>query len=867
MKASGVLSRVLLVLSLIISIFFLASCKDLYTQDLTKIFKDGKIPRQLALLQTQFRELSLQMREKIVERTKKDAERKDLLTVAVVDSGVDLAHPDLIEQLAFQVKDGKIVGAGRDLMGNTNFGSQVLINPTLFSFGAKSAKDGEITGALESPLAFLAEMNSFFVDRVLAEIAANPSLQKSYFARLNAKNFTVFGYIDMYVKPQRFLEYYKRNLAEGNIIGIDTKIDKNSPRGLRRLAKELKQEWIYEESENRPFDSISSLEHFDVFLEAVNRIYDETDKKYFLKHNVLQLENFSNDKKVITDFNDDLKALSTLKETMSFILFGYRFTDPIENLRKSIVKDGRYAASTFTESFQKMIEATRKKIDELKQNKGLDSSELHHLSQSLRQLEVLLNIGRYIDSISGDPKKYQSFLSDLRREYYRGSHPYIAQKTLENSHATHVAGTIAKQNPRIRILPVRATTEEVRQTKSDKDALVSKYLKGFSEWLKTEMAQELRHEILKEYKMSSIADGLLEKQAKRYLVANTLNAQFIDDVLASVDYLGENKVKISNFSLGTVFKKSYSLSQKIPSLTEDLFAEYVRYIIGDRIQRNAPGTLFLIATGNDGAWLDGVSKTGFPVGVTSLRAMQISNLKKIPMPPNNQIKNILAVGSISRGQTLTEFTNVLIDPNTAQVFSVGEDVMSTTPAKADSRTAEVVASAFGKLSLFLTRLVKLEMKNSMDKDQSLDNMIDSNSNVLPDGMLEVTDTLGKILKTMDPVTRQRMSGTSMATPTATGLVAEYILEKMDRLKVPESEIYLHPEFQPNVVVREVLELARKQASTLGRIITVDMLLKGIEEWKISRTEGRARHLMKTLTTLPKAPKVVATGFVSCEALF
>lgn len=866
MKVAGVIARPLLILGLLISVFFLASCKDLYTQDLTKIFKDGKIPRQLVLLQTQFRELSLKAREQIVERTKKDAERKDLLKVAVIDSGVDLAHPDLIDQLAFQVQNGKIVGAGRDIMGNTNYGSQVLINPTLFSFGAKSAKDGEITGALESPLAFLAEINSYFVERVLIEIATNPKLQKSFFARLNAKNFTVFGYIDMYVKPQRFLEAYKRNLEEGDVIGIDTKIDKDSPRLLRRLAKDLKHDWIFEESENRPFDSIANLEHLDVFLEAVNRIYDETDKRFSLKHNVLQMENFSNDKKVITEFNEDLKALAILKETMSFVLFGYRFKDPIEKLRKAIQKDGRYVATTFTESFEKMVEATRTKIDELRQNKELDKSEMHRLTQGLRQLEVLMNIGRYLDSVASDPKKYESFLSDLRREYYRGSHPYIAQKTLENSHATHVAGTIAKQNSRIRILPVRATTEEVRQTKSDKVALVNKYLMGFNDWLKSEMAQELRREILKEYKLSSIADGTLEKQVKKYLVANTLNAQFIDDVLASVDYLGENKIKISNFSLGTVFKKSYSLSQKVPSLAEDLFAEYVRFIIGDRIQRKAPGTLFLIATGNDGDWLDGVSKTGFPVGVTSLRALQISNLKKIQSPPNNQIKNILAVGSISRGQTLTEFTNVLIDPNTAQVFSVGEDVMSTTPAKADSRTDEVVSSAFAKLSQFLTRLVRLEMENNKDKDQSIENIFDAISSVLPDEVMEVSDLLGRIIKTKDPITRQRMSGTSMATPTATGLVAEYILEKMDRLKVAESEIYSHPEFQPDVIVREVLELARKQASTLGRIITVDMLLKGIEEWKTSRPEGRTRHLMKALSKLPKTSSV-RTRFVGCEALF
>jgi|GEM_PF-2140946 len=836
-------------LTLLVSTIFLTGCEDLYTQDLKKIFKDGKIPKQLVMLQSQFRELSLSSREKIVARTTADAQRKDLLRISVIDSGVDLAHPDLISQIAYTVQNGVITGAGFDILGQTNFASQMLINPSLFAFGSTSANDGQIIGAKDSPLAFIAEINDFFVEKVVAAISSHAVLKNSLFIRLNAKNFTVFGFLDVFEKPQVALSNYKVSVAEKRIIKPDTQVEKDSSTAIKFYAKKTFKEWTFDNEKNTPDVSFENIEHYDLFVKVLLEAYQETESKYELKKHIVSLERFSNANEKEIKFSADLGSVTTLKATMPFILFGYHNLDPIARLQKILREDGRYQARTFKESFQKIATATKSKVAEIKNNPETSKQTMNRIIQALHQLDYLVHLGEYLDNIVSNPREHAKFLSQFRRDYYRSHHPYISEKALSNNHGTHVAGTIAAQSPRIRIVPVRVTTEEVVKSSQEKALLVSNYHNDFMTWITTPFGQAMKKAILKEYKMPNLPNDTIGGFAKQYLTKRTLNIQFIDDLLSSVDYLGSNKIKLANFSLGTVFKKSHSLQARIPSATEDLFAEYVRFKIGERIQTKAPGTLFLIAAGNDGAWVDGVSKTAFPVGITSLRGIEITNQEKLPPPPNNVVKNILAIGSISRGGTLTPFTNIIIDPNTAQIFSLGEDVLSTIPARTEHVNKDLAIEGFKKLSGLGMNLMAQEAKVISKSNESNDDFTFLELKfTFPKEIIELPEYFGSVMHTLNPINRTRMSGTSMASPTATGAIGVFILEKMDRLGITEENIYLHPEFQPSVIIKEVQEIAKKQASQLDRIITVDMLLKGVKEWKTSRAEGQNRKLVKMLSS-------------------
>ncbi|MBY0380095.1 MAG: hypothetical protein K2P99_06835, partial [Burkholderiales bacterium] len=118
---------------------------------------------------------------------------KGYVSVAVIDNGTDYTHPDLIQQIKFEVEGGKVVGAGYDVMGADRWPHPNLVRAQLFSFGAKEIREDHIFGAPADPIRTLKALNDKFVETLLTAMARTPALRGTLFqTKLNKENTTIF---------------------------------------------------------------------------------------------------------------------------------------------------------------------------------------------------------------------------------------------------------------------------------------------------------------------------------------------------------------------------------------------------------------------------------------------------------------------------------------------------------------------------------------------------------------------------------------------------------------------------------------------------------------------------------------------------
>jgi hypothetical protein len=324
-----------------------------------------------------------------------------------------------------------------------------------------------------------------------------------------------------------------------------------------------------------------------------------------------------------------------------------------------------------------------------------------------------------------------------------------------------------------------------------------------------------------------------------YLKKNSLNAVFVDEVLTAIRVVGEEKIKLANVSLGTMFEKNIEEKNWRLSAGTDLFAEFVRYRMGEQIRSYASGSLFFVATGNDKSWVDGISRTYFPVGITSLRTKKISEEKGMPLAPNNGLKNVIGVGSVNPNRgTFTPFSNILYDAFTPQVFADGEEVMSTIPLRENGEVAKVASKFFKKYNEASEKLRKrlkglVSGENNFAVAKAFINLIHQGGLVS-----DIEDIWQQILVSSNPVMRGKKSGTSMASPEAAKRAAHYILEKAIRLKIPADQIYDHPEFSAEKLQPEIYELAKD--ISVSPDLTIQTLTEEKKDWKATPAVKNAK---------------------------
>lgn len=848
-------------LLLMVNIFLVPACKDtIIIQDLSKIFRD-KVPHMLETVRNPMSRLSQAEKKRILKRVASDEKRSDLIEVAVIDSGVDVSHPELIDQIKYTVSDGKILSSGIDINGKTSFASNLFVDPTIFAYGAKEVDYLQIKGAQESPVKIMKQADEEFKKLVLAKIALDPVLNQSIFANLTTHSLTIFRYIDFEDNAEDYLTEYQELKRDRKLIQPnDWKKTDFSGMGeekaaLIRIIRADGFNLTRDAELPELLTEVSSIKDGDRVMEILRDSFRTVDKQFQVTENVRKIGLFLTVKKKVS-FNSEDEALENgldfVKKKLPFILWGYKALDPIRSIKREIEGVEILKGKNLSQAADIIYDHYVKKLNEMFESPNVSDATKRQIHKKGGREKIIANLGeiknflKNLHDLETDPQQYQILLSKLRKNYFHSNHLFLSEQTLDNTHGTHVAGIIAEQDPRIRIVPVRMTVQSVDLPETLKKKKIETMFTQVLKWLELPIARDIVEAIISEYGIKSLSDRTIKTELRKYLNKNSINVFFVEELFLAIEEVGQRNIPLANVSLGTLFKKKYDDTKQLASIAEDIFAEFVRYETGVKLQTKALNTLFLIATGNDGAWIDGVSKTTFPVGITSLRAKHICERKKLPSTPNNQTSNVLAVGSVTKNRTLTPFSNILIDPNVPTIFSTGESIISTVPGL-DRTKAESLATKAIVDSLKSIDLVNLFYQQQIDKLPLKDRLNPNQTRQELEFLSNISEYLAVLVHARYPILREKMSGTSMASPTATGLIAKMLLETGNPYSL-----------SPAQVIAKAFQSTTRD--NLSRTMTIETLVDQINEHS---THSNERQTIRMLNQLLKP----GSAQVKCHNLF
>jgi hypothetical protein len=530
----------------IILLVFTQGCLDLISQNPKDNFKSGKNPRILEEIASQKHELTPAIRAEIIKQHELDKKNSKILRVAVIDGGIDLAQPDLYKKISFKIENGKIVGAGADVMGRGSFPSYINVDPWLYAFGAQDVEDvgGRIVGEIESPLSLLKQMNQEFVKRLLAAVRSHPVLSQSLFAKLNETNFTLAG---MYhgIQGKDFFSQsdYDSYKKENELIGVSSPLSKKLKSG-----EEIPNDAVYsflkpwrldlETGLPRPFNNfsaeITNVEHSDVFFEVLQTVFKDFDRQFKFERNVRLMEKFKLERTAKKSDREDVpeETRKKLIEAMNFALLGHKIYDPVESLRDTLLEKLDPYNKRQNMSLAQLLEATFAEFKEhlavLKTHSEAEKEDIEKIEKWILKLGDLKTMSSIVEKLEGNSPEAVRLRLKLKHWNMRYKHPYIDPTTEGNSHHTHVAGIVAGPaqgshvdgiigdvSENIRIFPIRVTTQTIMRPNDDKD-LLDKYSKEMAAWLELPMVQELIKEIYSEYgKKPSANEDVLKAISKQ----------------------------------------------------------------------------------------------------------------------------------------------------------------------------------------------------------------------------------------------------------------------------------------------------------------------------------------------------------------
>lgn len=858
-------------LALLALLFVVFGC-SVETQKARESFDNQELPEELAKLANQTLELS-SYQDSIVARVQAENKNENL-NVAVIDNGMDIAHPDLVGKYNYQIENGKIVGVGHDFMGDDNYPSAVLINPELFAFTAVEIKNGLIVLGNENVFKKMLALDAQFSKMFMDKLKADPVLSQSLFGKITDKSFNVFGLYKFIISAQYAkgffdAEAYKVNKDTGNLLTLNFRQDVVSSTALQErnlyatyYFLDKKAPWTFMPGNGMSdiFYSLNAVEHGDLMFKLVTDTLNEFPGREELKAGIEKVVDFRLGRNhALNTIREDeaSNACGFLSEALEYHKRGTIAADPIT----SLIEQTEYERLTnldlnraptdypvLTLNENSYFDALNSGIAKIKiygdtiQNIEKTATEQLNLKAYNRNLNTNLKAAHAFAELRAaelknlfNPDFKSEYTSLYRKHFFRTMHPYISSFSENESHGTHTSGIVAKQNDNLRIYPIRVTTRSALVTKQEKSKLLEKFATEFQAWLARPVVSRAIYRKLPKLvgitpvgpnaepatqsEREAFAKTLMEKLKTGMDVAfeeNPLDFLFFRELEESFLHVAEKKIKVASISLGTEvgnrIPQFKDLDPEIDLRTVFTFLnfEFVKFHLGEIIATKAKDTLFVVAAGNSKTWIDGKTHSALPVDMSS-RFLKPFEDDADFYAPNNHLVNILGVGSLSPDEDLSDFTNVLLGLKTSIVFAVGEDVLSPIKSTDLSPVLSVVDRKIPPLSQpvgiadtrMISKLLELEIFAPLkDNDQAAGKI----TKYFNSGFNEVAASVSAFkrhlaMKYSDH--REKFSGTSMATPAVAGVIGDLILKKAKNLKLGTTEIYTHPEFTPETLIKDL----------------------------------------------------------------
>lgn len=726
MKSVTLLSR--LILS---GLLILAFGCGVETQKVRESFENGFASKEIQKLANQELELRGET-EKIIARTQRD-QNEFTLPVAVIDNGVDVAHPDLVNRFIYKIDGEKIVGVGHDFMGEDEIASSALINPELFAITAAKVNNGLIVLGTRNPFEFLLKQNQLFTIHFMNNFKADPVLQNSLFARIDADSFNIFGLYNIYLSRDKKVyfdpEIYAQKKTDGLLLKASFRTDV-----IENPA--LADEWTFREIHslldpqyfNQRADGATALFRVLQRIEHGDRMFNlivESFKSYpFLGEldaatELLVDYRVSRNQSINVDRDAEKEsAVSFMSSSLEYELQGINAIDPLLKLKsrlstmelvhldlgreKTSYPQFAVNADSAAQAFDRSLETFKEYKNVLGQIKLSATEKYAKKTFDVTQANVEKMNKFILKERAGDFQELgnREFVSDFssryRRVHFRTNHPYLSALAESESHGTHVSGIIAQQNPNIRIYPIRITTRSAVVTNNEFARLSDEFKVQFKNWLAEPIVVrsiyskvptlrfDFANEPVSTEDRTAYAAKLMESMEEAIdmdFESGSLNFIFFEELEKAIAHVASQKIKVANISLGA------EMDQKIPRFSEIdpekdmvkffnfLHFENVKFRLGKFLTTEARNTLFVVAAGNSSAWVDGKTRSALPVDLSSRFFEQFEDGQTY-IAPNNHIANILGVGSLNPDQDLSSFTNVLLGLKTPMIFAEGEDILS-----------------------------------------------------------------------------------------------------------------------------------------------------------------------------------------------
>ncbi len=908
-------------------IVLLASCGT-EPQDPTALFVNGEMPKKLQNLANQLGELKL-LQADIVQQAEADLARDDLVTVAVIDNGVDLAHPDLYKKWSVDLMDGELAGIGFDVLGNDNWASSNLVRAHIFALGAKNiTEDAKIDGSTDDPLSDLQKINAAFRAHLFTVLKASSALRGTPFVdNVVSSRISMSDVYDILKGAQGDRASIRESMKRETLLDIkkpwakvledmhrrelekpeserQTKMEFNlnaasvaryyngraswfsGATGLEQIlesgglsvTRSFTQSADFLDSLEEAWKTFSGKEEFFRLVRPYGLFKDarRSKKAYYDAKKVW--DGFNQNAvpdEISPDLADDLNELVKLKEE------GLKALDPRAAFQKTVgsflqswinIKWAidpktplpELAPQNLVDQMSMLSGLFEESLAFLRARPDMTDEELISVQKTAKKLKAVQAIMGYL---AKDFAEKPDVSGGLRKELFQESLPYLSGESASVSHGSHVSGIVLKQDERLRVYPVRVATSKIQTSKDESEKLEDEFRTDFAKWLSNPVvsrAMLLRFPQLEQQAgMKNPEDypALLSYLNRQFdsLIETNFNAsfeldyRFIKDLHHAIRRVGERGIKIASASLGTGFKappaEGHFQDGRLEwnKVLEFLFFECMKSKTAQIIQDNAPDTLFVIATGNDGAWKDGYSQSALPVDLSSpfLKKAERSG----ETMPNNHLKNVVGVGSLNPEGQLSGFTNLLINSPTPMVMAEGENILSPIK-KSDNEAVSNLLSPY-ELNQALTSLVdglELLAQDTAKKAGKTPKEAKSNeSNAMMQMMMtsmemgEMMGVLSRVLISRVGNARARLSGTSMATPAVSGMLGKLIADKAERLGLSTTELYKHPQFSPQQLIQDLIATAQTSEGQFPVIKLMDQkkwepsseekaLVKLIEEW-------------------------------------